>query len=111
MPPKRNLVTADSWWIAARGTFKELISYYLERAEVVSNLEKGHACGHEFEISVRSKSHVHLFGSEEFIDDEEFNAPPRVITVRAQDLLMALLLAATRPLKSWAQEEEGESDV
>ena len=110
MPPKRNLVTADSGSLAARVSLQELISYYLERAEVVSNLEKGHACGHEFEISVRSKSHVHLFGSEEFIDEEAFSAPPRVITVRAQDLLMALLLAATRPLKSWAQEED-ESDV
>lgn len=64
---------------------------------------KGHACGHRFQIVVRSSTH--LSGPGDHVDANYYDACEPV-EVRAHNLRDALLIAAALPLADWFPEAD-----
>lgn len=100
---------AHFWWNSLRNNFEKVDREFIKRALAAEQTEKGHECGHRFEISVRSAGHYGIAGEG---PDAHSDAPyfeddvPMVVEVRAHNLRDALLVAATLPLNDWMPDEE-----
>lgn len=67
----------------------------------------GHQCGHEFEVTIRSRLHSSGAGDDPTHSDADWWDEPTVTTVRAHDLPTALRRAAASYLE-WAMIEGGD---
>ena len=99
----RGRITAGFWWKSAEDTFDKVIREYLTRAQKAERDEKGHDCGHRFEITVRSS--LHVSGPGEHADADWWSDGDRPVEVRAHNLRDALLIAASLPLSDWFPKE------
>lgn len=102
----REPIPAGAWWRSAGDTFDKVLREFLGRAQKAEREQAGHACGHRFEITVRSS--LHASGPGEHTDADYFDSMEPV-TVRAHNLRDALLIAATLPLSEWFADEAEES--
>lgn len=96
-------IGSGQWWRSAGDTFEKVVREYLARARKAELAEVGHECGHRFEISIRSSTH--MIGPGEHTDADYFD-DLKPVTVRASCLRDALLLAAALPLADWFDEGE-----
>lgn len=94
-------IPAAFWWQSAGNSFDKVIREFLTRAQTAEQQEKGHECGHRFEVTVRSS--LHISGPGEHIDADYFDGM-KPVTVRAHNLRDALLVAASLPLSDWFED-------
>jgi hypothetical protein len=99
---KRERISASFWWGTVVGQFKTLAEF-IAKAQKAELKENGHECGHRFEITVRSATHMSGTGEH---TDVDWWGDQKPVIVRAHNLRDALLVAATLPLNDWFQEEE-----
>ena len=100
---------AHFWWGSLSSNFEKVDREFIKRALAAEQAEKGHECGHRFEISVRSAGHYGIAGEgpEAHSDAPYFEDDvPMVVAVRAHNLWAALLVAATLQLNDWMPDEE-----
>lgn len=107
MRGKSSAISAGFWWHSLGDTFEKVCREFITRALVAEQIEKGHECGHRFEISVRSS--LHISGPGEHADADWWSTDPDTpVVVRAHNLRDALLIAASLPLADWfPAEQEG----
>jgi hypothetical protein len=106
-------VPASFWWESLFDTWNKVCTEFIKRAQKAELEEKGHECGHLFEISVHSRGHYGIVGKgPESHKDADWMAAdePMTVQVRAHSLKQALLIAATLPLNDWWPEEDEEPD-
>lgn len=103
---RRDRIPASFWWGSLDNTFERVCREFISRARAAEKAEKGHECGHQFEITVRSADHGGIVGQgpESHIDGYFMDAM-RPVTVRAHNLRDALLAAASLPLADWFDDE------
>jgi hypothetical protein len=101
--PDRKRIPAGFWWRSLGDTFDKVCREFITRARAAEQAEKGHECGHRFEVTVRSS--LHVSGPGEHTDADWWSADDRPVVVRAHNLRDALLIAATLPLSDWFQSE------
>jgi hypothetical protein len=92
-------VPAANWWHSLGDTFDKVCRKYIKRALAAEQVEKGHECGHRFEITVRSS--LHVSGGGKHTDADWWSDNDQPVTVRAHNLRDALLVAASLPLNAW----------
>jgi hypothetical protein len=100
-------IPAAFWWNALSDTFSKVCHEYIHKARTAEQAEKGHDCGHRFEITIRSS--LHASGPADHTDADWFGTCGPV-TVRAHNLRDALLIAATLPLAAWFSDDSAEGD-
>lgn len=105
MPADRPRITAAMWWENLGATWDNVCREFIRRALRAEVQDKGHECGHQFEITVRSTLHASGPGEH---TDANWSTVTKPVTVRAHNLRDALLVAATQPLGSWLPQDESE---
>lgn len=103
---ERTPIPAAFWWQTAGNDFEKTLREFLARAQKAERAEKGHECGHRFEISVRSSTHLSGPGEH---TDADYSDGLKPVTVRAHNLRDALLVAATLPLSDWFEDEDADA--
>jgi len=91
-------IKAANWWHSLGDTFDKICREFITRALKAEQDEKGHECGHRFEITVRSSTHLSGPGDHKDADYYDGCVP---VEVRAHNLRDALLVAASLPLSDW----------
>lgn len=103
---KSGRIPAAYWWRSAGDTFDKVIREFLNRAQKAEQAETGHECGHTFEIVVRSRGHYGVAGEPpEGHTDANYWDDNQPVQVRAHNLRDALLVAATRPLSDFIEDD------
>lgn len=100
-------IPAAFWWRSLGDTFDKICRQYIAKARAAEQAEKGHECGHRFEITVQSSTHISGPGDH---SDADCFGNLRPVTVRAHNLRDALLIAATLPLNDWFDNEDEGGD-
>jgi len=109
MNAKKDPTRAPFWWGSLARNFDNVDREFIKRALAAEKAEKGHDCGHRFEINVRSAGHYGIAGegAESHSDAPYFESDvPMVVEVRAHSLRDALLVAATLPLNDWLPDDD-----
>ena len=97
-------IKAAFWWHSLGDTFDKVCREFITRALATEQAEKGHECGHRFEITVRSS--LHVSGPGEHADADWWSDNGKPVVVRAHNLRDALLCAAALPLTDWFKEAD-----
>ena len=104
-------ISSAQWWRQVGEQFKVLADL-VRKAQDVERQElreagAEHACGHQWEITIRSSLHSSGIvgeGPKSHRDADWWDSHPPV-TVRAHNLRDALLVAATLPIAEWFDEQ------
>lgn len=108
-------ITSAQWWQQVDETFKNVLGYFIEKAQQAEQVElksagAAHECGHRFEITIRSSMHSSGVVGEgpKSHRDADWWAEHKPVVVRARGLRDALLVAATLPITAWFPPEDSE---
>lgn len=92
------------FWHSLGDTFDKVCREFIRMAQRAEKADKGHDCGHRFEITVRSSPH--FSGPDDHNDADWWSDNDQPVVVRAHNLRDALLIAASLPLSDWFPDED-----